>query len=103
MLSISGSMWFCIRALYILAAMDISVIPRKFLANPRSPFLGKGRMHPFIHLSIGFRLYTALVSERNVIEFPGFPHFWGYFIEHCCLPIFNFSQYRVEFFLSKRS
>ena len=24
------------------------------------PLLGKGRMHPFIHLSIGFWLYTAL-------------------------------------------
>ena len=54
MLSILGSMLFCNRALYILAAMDVSVIPRLFLANPRSPFLGKGRMHPFIHLSIGF-------------------------------------------------
>ena len=30
------------------------------MANPRSPFLGKGSMHPFIHLSIGFWLYTAL-------------------------------------------
>ena len=30
------------------------------MANPRSPFLWKGSMHPFIHLSIGFWLYTAL-------------------------------------------
>ena len=30
------------------------------MANPTSPFLGKGSMHPFIHLSIGFWLYTAL-------------------------------------------
>ena len=30
------------------------------MASPRSPFLGKGRMHPFIHLSILFWLYTAL-------------------------------------------
>ena len=25
-----------------------------FLANPKSPFLGNGKIHPFIHLSIGF-------------------------------------------------
>ena len=30
------------------------------MANPRSPFLGKGRMHPLVHLSIVFWLYTAL-------------------------------------------
>ena len=40
--------------------MDVTVIPRKFLANPRWPFLGKWRMHPFVHLSTGFWLYTAL-------------------------------------------
>ena len=58
--SILGSVRSCSRALYILAAMDVRVIPRQFLANPRSPFLEKGRMHPFIHLSIGFWLYMAL-------------------------------------------
>ena len=41
MLSILGSIWLRIRALYILAAMDVIVIPREFLANPRSPFFGK--------------------------------------------------------------
>ena len=30
------------------------------MANLRSPFLGKGKMHPFIHLSIGFWLYMAI-------------------------------------------
>ena len=30
------------------------------MANPRSPFLGKGRMQPFVHLSMLFWLYTAL-------------------------------------------
>ena len=56
MLLILCSMRFRSRALYILAAMDVSVIPQRFLANPRSPFLGEERMHPFIHLSIGFGL-----------------------------------------------
>ena len=36
------------------------------MANPRSPFLGKGRMHPFIHLSIGFWLYTALQCRSSM-------------------------------------
>ena len=66
MLSIYGSMLFRSRALYILAAMDVSVMPRKFLANPRSPFLGKGSMHHFIHLSIGFWLYTALQCRSSM-------------------------------------
>ena len=41
-------------------------MPRSFLANPRSPFLGKGSMHPFIHLSIGFLLYTALQCRSSM-------------------------------------
>ena len=36
------------------------------MANPRSPFLGKGSMHPFIHLSIGFWLYTALQCRSSI-------------------------------------
>ena len=36
------------------------------LANPRSPFVGKGSMHPFIHLSIGFWLYTALQCRSSM-------------------------------------
>ena len=54
LLSILGSMQLRSRVLYILAAMDVSVIPRYFLADPRLPFLGKGRMHPFIHLFVRF-------------------------------------------------
>ena len=40
--------------------MNVKVIPQLFLAIPRSPFLWKGRMHPFVHLFIAFWLYTAL-------------------------------------------
>ena len=36
------------------------------MANPRSPFLGKGSMHPFIHLSIGFWLYTELQCRSSM-------------------------------------
>ena len=36
------------------------------MANPRPPFLGKVSMHPFIHLSIGFWLYTALQCRSNI-------------------------------------
>ena len=36
------------------------------MANPRSPFLGKGSMHPFVHLSIGFCLYTALQCRSSM-------------------------------------
>ena len=66
MLSILGSMRLRSKALYILAAMDVSVITRKFLANQRSPFLGKGRIHTFIHMSIGFWLYTAFQFRSSM-------------------------------------
>ena len=36
------------------------------MANPRSPFLGKGSMHPFVYLSIGFWLYTALQCRSSM-------------------------------------
>ena len=36
------------------------------MAIPRSPFLGKGRMHPFVHLSIVFWFYTALQSRSSM-------------------------------------
>ena len=58
--SILGSMRLRRRALYILAAIDVRVISRKYLANSRSNFLGEGRVHPFVHLFIGFWLSTAL-------------------------------------------
>ena len=38
------------------------------MANPRSPFLGKGSMHPFIHLSIGFWLYTAVQCRSSMLS-----------------------------------
>ena len=46
--------------------MDVNVIPREFLANPMSPFLGKGKMYPLIHLSIGLWLYTALQCRGSM-------------------------------------
>ena len=36
------------------------------MAYLRSPFLGKWSMHPFIHLSIGFWLYTALQCRSSM-------------------------------------
>ena len=58
--SILGSMQLRSRALYTLAVIDVMVISQLFLANSRSPLLEKGRVHLFIHLSIGFWLYTTL-------------------------------------------
>ena len=66
MLSILGFMRLCSRVLYILVAMDVSVIPQQFLANLRLPFLGKGRMHPFVYLSIGFWLYMVLQCQSSM-------------------------------------
>ena len=51
---ILGSMRLRSSALYILASIYIRVIPPQFLANSSSPLLGKGRMRPFVHLSIVF-------------------------------------------------
>ena len=64
--SISGFMRLSSGALYIWAVMEERVILRQFLAIPRSPFLGKGRMHPFFHLSIVFWLYTALQYQSSL-------------------------------------
>ena len=33
----------------------------------------------------------------------GLPYFWGNLVQLCSLSIFNFSENRVEFFLSERS
>ena len=60
-----GLEWILV-AFVILVLSDVSVMPRYFLANPRSPFLGKGSMHPFVHLSIGFWLYTALQCRSSM-------------------------------------
>ena len=86
--------WFFLRMFSILAALDVSVIPRQFLADPRSPILGKGRMHPFIHIA---------VSEQYVVELSGLPYFWGNLVKPCSFPIFNFFKNRVEFFLREWS
>ena len=44
MFSILGSMRLRSMALYILATIYVSSIPQLLLANPKSPFLGKGRI-----------------------------------------------------------
>ena len=36
-------------------------------------------------------IYEDIVSEQYVVEFPGLPYFWGYFIKHRCFSIFIFS------------
>ena len=41
------------------------------MANPRSPFLGKGRMHPFIHLSILFHCRSSISSNCLVFHTSG--------------------------------
>ena len=64
--SILGSLRLLSRALKLLSAMDVRVIPRQFLAIPKSPFLGKGRVHPFVHLSIVFWLSTALQCHSSI-------------------------------------
>ena len=46
--------------------MDVRFIPQTFLDNPRSPFVGKGRMHPFVHQSMVFWLYTALQCRSSM-------------------------------------
>ena len=38
------------------------------MAILRSPFLGKGRMHPFVHLSIVFWLYIALQFWSSMLS-----------------------------------
>ena len=66
MFSILGSMRLRSRALYILPAMDVRVIPRKFLTNPRLPFWGEGEDE---------LQYGITVSEQYVVEFSGLPYF----------------------------
>ena len=65
--SILGSKRLRCRALYTLAAMDVRVIPRLFLTFPRSPLFGKVGMHPFVHLSIAFWLYTELHCWSRIL------------------------------------
>ena len=58
--------WFFRSIFSILGSMDVKVMARSFLANLRSSFLVKGRMHPFVHLSIVFWLYTALQCRSSM-------------------------------------
>ena len=64
-MSILGSMRLRSRALHILAAMDVRVIPRYILAYPRSPFLGKRRMRLFVHIS-----FDNIVKFKSFAQFP---------------------------------
>ena len=49
----------------MLAAMEVRVMPQEFLAFPRSPFLGKVRIKPFVHLSIVFCvIYIVAVLKQ---------------------------------------
>ena len=43
------------------------------------------------------------MSEQYVVEFSGYPYFWGNLVKPGSFPTFNFSKNPVEFFLSKRS
>ena len=52
----------------VLTKIRIYVVYIWLLAYPRSPFLGKGRVHPFIHLSIGFWLSTALQCRSSMLS-----------------------------------
>ena len=38
------------------------------MAIPRLPFFRKGKMHPFVHLSIVFWLYTALQCQSSMLS-----------------------------------
>ena len=40
-------------------------------------FLGRGRINPFVYLSIVFVIYGITVSEQYVFEFPGIQFFLG--------------------------
>ena len=77
---------------YIFAAMDARVIPRYFLGIQRSPFLRKGRVHNFVHLTFVFWLYTALQCRSSMWSNSLVFHTSsGYFIKPCYFLTFNFS------------
>ena len=101
MFSILGSMRLLSRALYILATMYFRVI---VLSYSEVAILREEE-----NVSLCQSVYCVLiiwaitVPEQYVVELPGLPYFWGYFIKPCCFFIFNFSLYRVEFFLCKLS
>ena len=45
----------------------------------------------------------AVVSEQYVVELSGLPYFRWNLVQPCSFPIFNFSENRVEIFLSEQS
>ena len=53
-------------ALYIVATMDVRVIPRQFLAILWSSLFREAGMHSFVPLSIVLCLYTALQCQSNM-------------------------------------
>ena len=63
--SISGSMRSRSRSFYTLTALQVRVMPLKFLAIPRSLFIRKGRIQPFVHSSIVFGFYRALQNRSS--------------------------------------
>ena len=75
-----------------------------FLGNSEVTFLGEredAALCPPVYRVLV--IYGVAVSEQYVVEFPCFPYFWRYFINTGSFPVFNFSLYYVEFFLSKLS
>ena len=65
MFSILDSKWLHSRALYILAATGCKGYTLVVLGWSEVA-LGKRRMHPFVHLSIVFWLYTALQYQSSI-------------------------------------
>ena len=64
--SILGCMWMHSRALYILAAMEVRLYLGCSWLYRGHPFLGKGRMESFAHLSILFLLDMALQFRSSM-------------------------------------
>ena len=101
--SILASMRLRSRALYILAAIR-KVYTSVVLGYSEVTLLREredAALFPSAYCV--FVIYSITESEQYVVEFPGFPYFWWYFIKLWCFSIFNFSFYWVEFFLRKLS
>ena len=101
MWSILGSMRFRSKALYILAAIDVSSVVLGLSEVALFREEEDASLHPSVYRIL--IIYGITVSEQYVVEFSGLPHFWGYLIKPYCFLIFDFSYYRVKFFLSIRS
>ena len=68
----------------------------QFLVIPRSPFLGKERIQPFIHFSTVFCLAIVAQSKKNLVKISYIPNFREYFVEAWSFSVFNFFQYCVK-------